>query len=56
MSMTISPAAKTEVSKIVCPSCGERVKNVGLLKDSRVKGLVFRCKRCGAYHEVKTTA
>ena len=54
MPMMISPAEKTEVSKIVCPSCGERVKNVGLLKTSRVEGLVFRCSRCGAYHKVTT--
>ena len=54
MSMLVVPAKKEEVTKIICPDCGEKVKGVGLLKGSRVDGLVFRCKKCGAYKEVKS--
>lgn len=54
MPMTITPAEKAEVTKIVCPECSERVKSVGLLKSSRIDGLTFRCKRCGKLWIVKT--
>lgn len=45
--LTIDPIAPTEVTKVNCPACGERVPRVGLLKDSRVDGVTFKCKRCG---------
>lgn len=54
MSMLVVPAKKEEVTKIICPDCGEKVKGVGLLKGSHIDGLVFRCKKCGAYKEVKS--
>lgn len=54
MSMQVVPAHRDEVTKIICPDCGEKVKGVGLLKGSRVEGLVFRCKKCGAYKEVRS--
>ena len=46
---------KSGFTKIVCPDCGEKVRGIGLEKDSKVEGLVFRCKKCGAYKAVKTT-
>lgn len=58
MSVLIMPGerktVKSEITKITCPECGEKLRGVGLEKDSRVDGLVFRCKRCGAYWAVKT--
>ena len=46
MSMTVRKAPYAEITKIVCPECGERVRGVGLLKNSKIEGLTFRCKRC----------
>lgn len=46
---------KGEITRIVCPECGEKVRGVGLLKNSRVDGLVFRCRKCGAFLTVETT-
>lgn len=58
MSILVTPIGKktkkNEITKIVCSNCGEKVKNVGLEKDSKVDGLIFRCKKCGAYMTVKT--
>lgn len=58
MSILISPSEKktekNELTKLVCPDCKEKVKGIGLEKDSKVEGLVFRCKKCGAYKTVKT--
>ena len=54
MSIIISPTEKQEITKIVCPDCKEKVKGVGLLKDSKIDGLTFRCRKCGAYKTVKT--
>jgi len=45
---------KNEITRIVCPDCGEKLRGVGLEKDSKIQGLVFRCKRCGAYKCVTT--
>ena len=52
--LIIVPAEKQEITKIVCPSCRERVKDVGLAKDSKVDGLLFRCRKCGAYNKLTT--
>ncbi len=54
MPISITPAEKAEITKIVCPHCNERVNGVGLLRDSRIEGLTFRCKRCGEFWHVKT--
>ena len=54
MSMTVRRAPCTEITKIVCPDCGERLKGVGLLKNSKIEGLTFRCKRCAQIWEVQT--
>lgn len=54
MSIIITPTDSREITKLVCPECGERVKNVALRKDSRIEGLTFKCKRCGRLFSVKT--
>lgn len=46
MSMAIFPAQPGEITRIICPECGEKVRGVGLLKNSNVTGLTFTCKRC----------
>ncbi len=43
-----------QITKIVCPKCNEKVPRVGLLKESRIEGLTFRCKKCGLLWELKT--
>ena len=55
MSVQIIETDKKEVTKIACPACGERVKQIGLRKDSVIDGLSFKCKKCGMFWEVKTT-
>ena len=52
--LEIIPASVSEVTKLVCPHCGEKVSRVGLLKESRVEGLTFKCKKCGMLWEVKS--
>ena len=54
MAVTITPAQKSDVTRIICPECGEKVRGVGLLKDSSVRGLTFTCKRCRALWHVET--
>ena len=54
MSIIISSTEKQQITKIVCPECKEKVKSVGLLKESKIEGLTFRCRKCGAYKTVKT--
>ncbi len=49
----IIPAEETEITKIVCPDCKERVPKIGIKKDSTIKGLTFRCRRCGKLWEVQ---
>lgn len=53
--LKIVPAEKQEITKIICPDCKERVKDVGLAKDSQINGLLVHCRKCGALKEVKTT-
>jgi DNA-directed RNA polymerase subunit M/transcription elongation factor TFIIS len=54
MALQIVPAKKEEITRIVCPECKEKVKSVGLKKDSKVDGLTFVCKKCSHVWEVKT--
>lgn len=54
MSIIITPTDSYDVTKLVCPQCGERVKGVALRKDSKIEGLTFKCKRCGRFFSVKT--
>lgn len=55
MSILITPAEEQEVTKLICRKCGQRVNGVGLAKNSKIDGLLFRCKRCGERNAVKTT-
>lgn len=50
----ITPTETSAVTKIVCPHCKEKVARVGLLKESKVDGLTFRCKKCGNLWLLKT--
>ncbi len=54
MPITITPTEKQEITKIVCPDCKEKVRQVGLLKESKIQGLTFKCKRCGKLWTVKS--
>ena len=54
MALQIRKAERSEIVRLVCPHCGERVKSVGLLRDSKVSGLTFRCKKCQEIWEVTT--
>ena len=54
MAITITPTEDHEITRLVCPECGAKVKDVALQKNSKIDGLTFRCKRCGRYFSVKT--
>ena len=54
MPLIITPCEKQEITKIVCPMCKERVRQVGLLKGSKIDGLTFSCKRCDNLWKVKS--
>lgn len=47
MAMKIVETDRSDVVRIACPECGERVRGIGLLRDSTIHGLTFKCKRCG---------
>ena len=53
--LIIKPAEKSEITRLVCPHCKERVARVGLKKDSTVDGLTWVCRRCGMLWEAKTS-
>lgn len=46
MPIIMKKTDRKDITKIVCANCGERVKGVGLLKDSRVDGVTFKCSKC----------
>lgn len=50
----IFPAKVSDVTKIICPQCNEKVPRIGLKQDSKVDGLTFKCRRCGELWEVKS--
>ncbi len=52
--LKITPTEASEVTKLSCPQCNEKVPRVALLKDSKVDGLAFKCKKCGSLWKVKT--
>lgn len=54
MSLKIIPAEKQEITRIVCPACKEKIRGVGLLKESRIDGLTFKCNRCRNLWSVKS--
>ena len=55
MSLLITPTKPDDITRLVCPQCGEKVRGVGLLKGSSVSGLTFTCKRCRHLWQVTTT-
>lgn len=54
MPIMIKRTDRKDITKIVCPGCGERVRGVGVLKESRIEGLTFKCKRCHSAWEITT--
>ena len=52
--LKMTPTQASEVTKLSCPRCNEKVPRVGLRKGSKIEGLAFKCKRCGGFWEVKT--
>lgn len=54
MGIVIKKTDRRDITKIVCPDCGTRVKGVGLLKGSRIDGLSIACHRCSAVWVITT--
>ena len=52
--LIITPTAESDITKIVCPHCGSKVPRIGLQKESKIKGLTFKCRTCGKLYEVTT--
>lgn len=52
--LSITPAAKSDITHIVCPHCKEKLARVGLHKSSKIDGLTFKCRKCGKLWNVKT--
>ena len=50
--LKITKTEPTKVSSIHCPECSEKLARVGLLAGSEIKGLTFKCKRCGGLFAV----
>lgn len=50
----ITPTEASDITKLVCPHCKEKVPRIGFAKDSKIIGLVFKCKRCGKGWTVTT--
>ena len=51
--LEIIPTEASEVTRLTCPKCGDKVPRVGIKKDSTISGLTFKCHRCGQLCEVK---
>lgn len=49
----IKPTARSDVTAVKCPNCGNRLPNVGLFKDSFISGLTFRCPKCKNFFSVR---
>ena len=52
--LLIAPTMESEITKIVCPHCNEKVQRIGIKKGSNIQGLTFKCRRCGKLWEVTT--
>lgn len=52
--ITIVPADKSIVTKLVCPECKESVRGVGIEKGSTINGLLFTCRGCKHRWRVET--
>lgn len=55
MPIIIKPTDTKDFTKLKCPACDQRVKGVGLLKDSKVDGVTFICAQCRRTWVIKTT-
>ncbi len=53
MPLEITNCQREEMTRVICPDCGEWVRGIWLLKSSRIEGLIFRCSRCGAHKKVR---
>ncbi len=56
MPIIIKPAERQSVSRVVCPQCGEKLRDVGLSRGSQITGLSFKCRRCGKLWAVETAS
>lgn len=54
MAFTIRAADEGDIKRLTCPVCGEKVKYVGVARDSKIHGLTFRCKKCHSLWAVET--
>lgn len=52
--LKITPTVESDVTKIVCPHCHEKVPRIGIPKGSKISCLTFKCRKCGNLWEVKT--
>ena len=52
--LKIVPTDVSDITKVVCPHCRERVPRIGIKKNSRIDGLTFRCRKCGKLWEIIT--
>lgn len=50
--LKIIPAEGANITKLICPHCNERVRGVGVRKESFIVGLTFKCRRCSMLWEV----
>ena len=54
MPIIIKKTDRKDFTKLECPDCGERVKGIGILKESKIEGLTFKCKKCESAWTVTT--
>ena len=53
MEITFTPSERdVNLKGLFCPDCGERVRSIGISKDTRIEKLEVRCKRCRSYKKV----
>ena len=52
--LKIVQTEQSEITKLVCPKCSEKVPRVGLTKNSKIQGLTFKCRKCGTLWSVST--
>ena len=56
MPIIIKPAERASITRLICPECGEKLRGVGLSKESQITGLSFQCHRCDKIWGVETTS
>ncbi len=55
MSIIIKPAERASITRIVCPECGDKLRGVGLSKESSISGLSFKCHKCEKLWQVESS-